>query len=264
MIRALHTGATGMQAQQLSMDTISNNLSNANTAGFKRSRIDFEDLMYQTLKVVGSPAGGSSGNQIPTGIEVGLGVRPAATQKIFSQGVFQQTDNSLDMAIEGDGFFQVKLPNGTTVYTRNGSFKKDSQGNIVTSDGYKLEPSIVVPAEAIDISVSADGTVSVTTQGQTEPQTIGNIQLARFVNPAGLNCIGKNLFTESAASGTATISTPGENGAGTIAQGFIENSNVQVVEEMVNMIIAQRAYEIISKTIQGADEMLQVASNLRR
>jgi flagellar basal-body rod protein FlgG len=263
MIRALHTAATGMLAQQLNMDTISNNLSNANTAGFKRSRIDFEDLMYQTLRVVGSPAG-TGGAEIPTGIEVGLGTRPAATQKIYSQGVFQQTDNPLDMAIEGDGFFQVKLPNGTTVYTRNGSFKKDSQGNIVTSDGYKLEPPIVVPPEALDISVAADGTVSINTQGSTTPQTIGNITLVRFVNPAGLNSTGKNLFLESAASGAPAVGVPGETGLGTISQGFIENSNVQVVDEMVNMIIAQRAYEIISKTIQGSDEMLQVASNLRR
>jgi len=263
MIRALHTSATGMLAQQLNMDTISNNLSNTNTAGFKRSRIDFEDLMYQKLRVVGAPTA-AGGNEVPTGLEVGLGVRPAATQKIFSQGVFQQTENPLDLAIEGEGFFQVKLPNGATVYTRNGSFKKDSQGNVVTSDGYMLEPPIVIPQEAIEIAVAPDGTVTVTQQGNTQPQTIGNIQLARFINPAGLSAIGKNLFIETAASGAAVVGTPGETGNGTIAQGFIENSNVQVVEEMVNMIIAQRAYEIVSKSIQASDEMLQTASNLKR
>jgi flagellar basal-body rod protein FlgG len=263
MIRALHTSATGMLAQQLNMDTIANNLANANTAGFKRTRIDFEDLMYQTLKVSGSPSG-AGGSEIPTGVEVGLGVRPAATQKLFSQGVFQQTENPFDLAIEGDGLFQIKLPNGETAYTRNGSFKKDSEGKIVTSDGYVIEPSIVIPPEAMQVAISADGTVSITVQGSTKPQTIGQITLAKFVNPAGLNTVGKNLFIESAASGSPNVATPGENGLGSIAQGFIENANVQVVEEMVNMIIAQRAYEIISKTIQGADDMLQVASNLRR
>lgn len=263
MIRALHTAATGMQAQQLNMDTIANNLSNANTAGFKRTRIDFEDLMYQTLRVSGSPSG-EGGNQVPTGIEAGLGVRPAATQKIFSQGVFQQTENTLDVAIEGDGFFQVTLPSGDVAYTRNGSFKKDSTGKVVTSDGYYLEPEIIIPENALEVSISIDGIVSVIVQGSTQPQTIGEIQLTRFVNPAGLHSIGKNLFMESAASGSPVSGTPGQEGLGTLAQGFIENSNVQVVEEMVNMIIAQRAYEIISKTIQGADEMLQVASNLRR
>lgn len=263
MVRSLHTAATGMQSQQLNVDTIANNLSNSNTVGFKKSRIDFEDLMYQILRLSGAPIT-AGGTMIPTGIEVGLGTRPAATQKIFSEGVLQQTGNPLDIAIEGIGFFRVTLPDGSDAYTRDGSFKMDSEGNVVTSDGYRIQPSLVIPPDAKEISISVDGTVSVTQQGSTDPVQVGNIELSRFVNPAGLTSMGQNLFLQSGASGEPTAGTPSTEGFGTVAQGFLENSNVQVVEEMVNMIIAQRAYDMNSKVILTSDEMLQTAANLRR
>ncbi len=262
MIRALWTAATGMVAQQLNMDVVANNLANVNTTGFKKSRVDFQDLLYQTTREAGTTV--AKGAQVPTAMETGLGTRAGSVQKIYTTGEFQQTDNPLDVAIEGDGFFQVLMPNGNTAYTRDGSFKLDSQGRIVTSDGYTLQPEITVPPEAESISIGNDGTVSVTIPGQSQPQELGQIQTARFLNPAGLDSIGRNLALPTAASGEPTVGTPGNDGLGTLAQGMVERSNVKVVEEMVNMIVAQRAYEINSKSIQTADEMLGIANNLRR
>lgn len=262
MIRALYTAATGMEAQQINMDVTANNLANVNTTGYKKSRADFQDLLYQTIRVAGSQA--AEGATVPTGIQVGLGTRLAATQKIFTQGDFQQTGNDLDMVIEGDGFFQVSLPSGETAYTRDGSFKKDGTGRIVTSDGYALAPEMSVPSDATKIAIGKDGSVSVTTAGSTEPQILGTIELAKFLNPAGLDNVGGNLFKKTVSSGEPVLGTPGSNGLGTIGQGFVEMSNVKVVEEMVNLIVAQRAYEVNSKSIQTADEMLQIANNLRR
>lgn len=262
MIRSLWCAASGMEAQQLKMDNISNNLANASTVGFKRSRVDFQDLLYQTLKEPGVES--TNGNQIPTGMQLGLGVRPAAITKIFLQGDYQKTDNDLDLAIEGRGFFQITLPDGTIAYTRCGAFKLDSEGTIVTSDGYKLEPEITIPSDATSITVTDDGTISVMTPGTTTPSEVGTIELATFPNQAGLKSIGRNLFIKTEASGDETTGTPGLDGYGTIAQGFLEMSNVSVVDEMVNMIVSQRAYEINSKAVQTSDEMLQTANNLKR
>ncbi len=262
MIRALWTAASGMQAQQMNIDVVANNLANVNTTGFKKSRADFQDLMYQTLKTTGAPS--SNSTQVPTGIQIGLGAKPAAVTKIFTPGNINQTGSDLDLAIEGDGFFQIQTPDGATAYSRAGAFKKDSQGRVVNSDGYPLIPEIVVPANATKISVGNDGTVSVMQGGQNTPTNIGTIQLANFSNPAGLSSTGHNLYQPTDASGTATTGTPGQNGIGTLSQGFLEMSNVSVMEEMVNMIVGQRAYEINSKAVQAADEMLQQANNLRR
>jgi flagellar basal-body rod protein FlgG len=251
-----------MQSQQMNIDVCANNLANVNTSGFKRGRIDFQDLMYQTLKLPGTVAGG--GGVIPTGMQMGHGCRPVAIQKIFVQGDYQQTGNELDLAIEGAGFFQVTLPDGEIAYTRAGALKKDSEGRISTSDGYLMNPGLTIPEDALKVSVEADGTVSVLQAGQSSPTQIGTIELATFVNPAGLIAKGKNLYMASDASGTAITGEPGTSGLGTIAQGYLEMSNVSVVEEMVNMIVGQRAYEINSKAIQAADEMLQMANNLKR
>lgn len=262
MMRALWSAASGMVAQQLNVDTIANNLANVNTAGFKRQRVDFQDLMYQTSRTAGTPI--AQGVQLPTGTQVGLGTRAAATTKIFSQGTFQETGNALDMVIEGDGFFQVTTPNGNIAYTRAGTFKLDSGGNIVTPDGYQLEPAITIPPNAATVSVGGDGTVSVTLAGQDAPQSIGQITIARFANPAGLSNIGHSLYATTAGSGAADVGTPGQDGRGALAQGVLELSNVQVVEEMVNMITAQRAYEANSQAVKVADDMLQTANNTRR
>ncbi|HIJ80668.1 MAG TPA: flagellar basal-body rod protein FlgG [Desulfuromonadales bacterium] len=262
MIRALWTAASGMQGQQKSIDVIANNLANVNTTGFKRSRADFQDLMYQNLKSTGSPA--TNATQVPTGIQIGLGTRLAAVSKIFNAGDFTQTGNELDMAIEGDGFFAITLPDGTTGYSRAGAFKRDSTGQIVTSDGNPLSPSITIPSNATKINIGSDGTVSVQQAGQSAATTVGNIQLATFANPAGLSSQGKNIYLPTDSSGTATSGTPGQNGIGTVAQGMLEMSNVNIAEEMVNMIVGQRAYEVNSKAVQASDEMLQTANNLRR
>ncbi|MBJ6724819.1 flagellar basal-body rod protein FlgG [Geomesophilobacter sediminis] len=262
MIRALWTAASGMQAQQLNMDVISNNLANSNTTGFKKSRADFQDLMYQNLKTTGAPATNST--TTPTGIQVGLGVKPASVSKVFTAGSITQTGNELDIAIEGDGFFQVQQADGTTAYTRAGTFKKDGTGRMVTPDGQPLLPEIIIPSNATKINIGTDGTVSVQQAGQSAPTTVGTIQLASFQNPSGLSAIGRNLFQQSDSSGTATTGTAGLNGLGTLDQGYLEQSNVSVVEEMVNMIVGQRAYEINSKAVQAADEMLQQAGNLKR
>ena len=262
MIRALWTAASGMQAQQLNIDVVANNLANVNTAGFKKSRADFQDLMYQTLKTTGAPSTNST--QIPSGIQIGLGTRTAAVTKMFTPGNINQTGNELDIAIEGDGFFQIQMPDGTTAYSRAGAFKKDSQGRVVTSDGYPLLPEVVIPNNAVKVTIGNDGTMSVLQAGQTTPTNIGTIQLASFSNPAGLNSVGHNLYLPTDASGNATTGTAGQNGLGTLSQGFLEMSNVSVMEEMVNMIVGQRAYEINSKAVQAADEMLQQANNLKR
>ena len=262
MIRAIWIAASGMEAQQLNVDVISNNLANVNTAGFKRSRADFQDLLYQNLKTAGTSS--SSSTMVPTGMQLGQGARPVAIQKIFMQGDYQQTQNELDIAIDGKGFFQVLQPNGDIAYTRAGAFKLDSDGRIVTSDGYILEPEITIPSDTLNITVGNDGTVSVLQSGQNESTEVGTIQLAMFANPAGLNSMGRNLYTPTSSSGDATTGTPGSSGFGTLSQGYLEMSNVSVVEEMVNMIIGQRAYEVNSKAIQTADQMLQMANNVSR
>lgn len=262
MIRALTTSATGMNAQQVNIDVIANNLANVNTPGFKKSRMNFQDLIYQTMKMAGAPS--TESTQIPTGMQIGLGTRPTSSFKIFSQGTFQETENPLDMAIEGEGFFQVTMPDGTYAYTRDGSFKVDSEGNVVTDDGFYLEPNIAIPQDAISINVGQDGTVTVVTAGSTESQEVGKVTTVRFSNPAGLISAGKNLLLETVASGSPIVGTPGQEGFGTIASGFLEVSNVDVVKEMVDMIKAQRAYQINSKVIKGADDMLGTVADLKR
>jgi flagellar basal-body rod protein FlgG len=262
MIRSLWTSATGMQAQVLNLDVISNNLANVNTTGFKKSRAEFQDLLYETLRPAGTSS--SQDSQVPTGIQIGHGTRPSTVLKIFTQGTMENTGNELDLALEGDGFFQIVRPNGETAYTRDGAFKLDSDGRIVNSDGFALEPEISIPSDAVSISVGMDGTVSVLQAGDSTPSEVGTIELARFVNPAGLISTGRNLYITSEASGDELTGIPGEDGLGTIAQGFLEMSNVSVVDEMVSMITAQRAYETNSKSIQTADEMLQIANNIKR
>ena len=262
MIRALHTAAAGMETQQFNIDVISNNLANVNTNGYKTVRPDFEDLLYQTLRPAGAMAAG--GAQLPSGLQIGLGARPAATYGLFTTGAIQVTGNPLDLAIEGDGFFKVLLPDGTVAYTRDGALKIDVQGRLVTSDGYPLEPEIIIPQDAQTITIGKDGTVSVLRAGQTTPDEVGQIQLARFINPSGLQHLGQNLYKPTAASGDPVEGAPGEQGFGTVAQNMLEMSNVQIVDEMVAMIIAQRAYEISAKAIQTSDEMLNIANNLRR
>jgi flagellar basal-body rod protein FlgG len=259
MMRALYTAATGMQAQQLNMDVISNNLANVNTTGFKRSRADFQDLLYQEIRPAGTTV--AQGAQRPVGLEVGLGVQPGTTETMFDEGTFQNTGNQLDVAIQGNGFYKVALPDGTFGYTRDGAFKMDSQGKLVNSDGYAVQPEITIPANATSIAVGQDGTVSVTLPGQ-QPNKVGQITLTQFANPAGLQHIGGNNFIETAASGAPTDTTAGQQGAGTLSQGTLEMSNVQIVQEMVNMITAQRAYEVNSKAITTADSMLSTANNL--
>lgn len=262
MIRSLFVAATGMEAQKLNIDVIANNLANVNTVGYKKSRADFQELIYQNVKTSGATS--AEGSQIPSGIQVGLGVKPVAVQKLFMQGDFTQTGNQLDLVMEGDGFFQILLPDGTRAYSRSGAFKLDSDGRIVNSDGYPLEPAISIPVDTTSITVSSDGKVSVSQPGSTTPTEIGQIELARFINPGGLKSLGKSLYINTGSSGDATTANPGSEGLGTIAQGFIEMSNVNVVEEMVNMIVSQRAYEISSKAVQASDDMLQIANNLKR
>ncbi|NTU41861.1 MAG: flagellar basal-body rod protein FlgG [Nitrospirales bacterium] len=262
MIRSLYSAATGMEAQKLNIDVIANNLANVNTVGFKKGRADFQDLLYQTISEPG--AASAEGTVIPSGIQIGLGVKPVAVQKIFQQGDFTSTGNSLDLVIEGDGFFQVLQPDGTVSYTRSGAFKMDNEGRVVTSDGYPMEPPITIPANTLNITVGSDGKVSVLQAGSNTPTQIGQIELARFINPAGLKALGKNLFQQTGSSGQPTTGNPSSEGLGTISQGFLEMSNVNVVEEMVNMIISQRAYEVNSKAVQASDEMLQTANNLKR
>ncbi|MEW6482725.1 MAG: flagellar basal-body rod protein FlgG [bacterium] len=263
MERSLWTAATGMNAQQFHLDVIANNLANVNTTGYKRDRAEFEDLLYATLRLPGTPITG--GGKIPSGIQVGHGVKVAGTQKIHLPGSLEETKNPLDLAIEGPGFFQVLLPNGEIGYTRDGVFSKDSEGRIVNANGYILQPEITIPEDATDISIMEDGSVFAIMGGDMKtPEEIGKIELVRFVNPGGLSAMGKNILKQTAASGEPLTGTPGEGGFGRIAQGFIEMSNVNVVEEMVRMIVAQRAYEFSSKAIQTADSMLGVVTTLKR
>lgn len=260
MMTALYSAATGMNAQQTNMDVISNNLANVDTNGFKKSRADFQDLMYQTKIAPGSSTGENNNN--PTGLQIGTGVKTVGTKKLFSQGNFKDTSNPLDVAIEGDGFFQIIKPDGTMAYTRNGSFNLDEQGRMVTAEGFYLEPAIAVPAEAQNLSIAKDGRVTGDINNQT--QTFGRITLANFVNPNGLMNIGNNLYQTSVASGQAIVNNPGTASTGTLLQSYLETSNVKIVNEMVDMIAAQRAYEINTKTINTADNMLQAANNLKR
>lgn len=262
MVRSMYTAATGMEAQQLYMDTISNNLANVNTNGFKRQKIEFQDLMYQTLREPGIR--NVEGGMAPSGIEVGLGVQLAATQRIFQQGSLNQTGNSMDLAIQGEGFYQIALPDGGIAFSRNGEFKLSSDGTIVTSNGYPVYPEIVLPEGAKELAVNADGMVVVKLIGDETSTEIGQIELVRFVNPAGLKAHGQSLFSVSDASGEPIVNLPGEEGAGTIMQGYVETSNVQIVDEMVSMISAQRAYEIVSKAIQVSEDMMQTVNNLKR
>jgi flagellar basal-body rod protein FlgG len=260
MIRSLWIAKTGMDAQQTQLDTISNNLANVGTTGFKSSRVAFEDLLYQNLRQSG--ANSSQQTQLPTGLQIGTGVMPVATEMNFTQGNLQQTGNQFDLAINGQGFFQVQMPDGTTQYTRDGSFQISSTGQLVTASGFPVTPAITVPTGAQTVTIGQDGTVTVTLAGKATPTTIGTLQLANFVNPPGLQANGQNLFQETASSGTPQPNVPGTNGLGTLQQGYIETSNVNVVSELVNMIQTQRAYEMNSKSIQTADQMLSKLSDL--
>lgn len=262
MIRALYTAASGMNAQQANIDTVAHNLANVNTAGFKKSHMEFEDLVYQETRVPGSAT--SSVGEAPIGLEIGLGTRPVGTSRDFGQGNLRATNAPLDLAIEGDGFFQITTPSGTTAYTRTGSFHRDSQGSLVTADGYGLEPQITIPANATTVTISKDGIVSAQIAGQSATQQLGTIELATFQNAAGLRPLGGNLFEVTTASGDAQTGAPGQDGKGSVQQGFVEDSNVSVVEEMVNMILGQRAYEANSRVVKAADEMLQQVNNMVR
>lgn len=260
MLRGLWAAASGMAAQKLNIDVISNNLANVNTVGFKKSRNDFQDLMYQTIRQAGSET--ASGGQVPSGIQIGMGTMPVSIQKLFIQGDFQETRNELDLAIEGQGFFRV-IRNDTECYTRSGNFKLDAEGNIVTADGDRLQPEMTVPAEAVSVNVDSDGTVTAFDPDGVGT-SIGVLELYSFANPAGLSAMGHNLYNTTDASGEAVAGMPGSSGMGSIVQGYLEMSNVDVVEEMVNMIIAQRAYEINSKAIKTADDMMSIVNNIKR
>lgn len=259
MMKALYTSATGMKAQQFLLDVISNNLANVNTTGFKRSQISFQDLLYD--KYVPAGAESAQGVETPTGLQVGSGVRVVSTNKVFTQGVPENTGRTLDMAIQGKGFFQISHPDGTSVYTRDGTFHLNSAGEVVTAEGLKLEPPISITGDIISISIGSDGTVS-TQSSSGASQSTGTITLATFPNPAGLESMGRNLYRETTASGTATTGTPGQTGIGEIMQGFRESSNVEVVTELVNLIVAQRAYETSSRAIKAADDMLQTTNRI--
>ena len=254
MIRSLWIAKTGLDAQQTNLDVISNNLANVSTNGYKRARAVFEDLLYQTIRQPG--AASSQQTTIPSGLMIGTGVRPIATERIFTQGNLQKTENALDLAINGQGFFQIQMPDGTLAYTRDGAFQRDSTGQVVTSSGYPLSPAITIPSTAQTVTVSRDGIISITQTGTAGATQIGTIQLASFVNPGGLQSIGENLFVETGSSGTPTPNTPGTNGTGLINQGYAETSNVNVAEELVTMIQTQRAYEMNSKAVTTSDQML--------
>lgn len=261
MIRALYSAGSGMAAQQMNVDNIANNLANANTTGFKMRRTEFQDLVYQTIVQPGTASGAQT--TVPTGLQLGLGARPAANEVIFAQGDFQQTSNPLDVVIQGKGFFQIRRASGELAYTRSGAFHLDRDGNVVTLNGESVEPQITIPPEAQAVTIAADGTVSYTLPGQTTTQLAGQIQLANFVNPAGLNSIGSNLYLPTDASGDPTIGNPGgQEGLGTLQQGYLEGSNVSVVEEFINLIVSQRAYEANSKVVKAADEMYQQVNNI--
>ncbi len=261
MQRALWTAAAGMGVQQTNLDVIANNLANVNTTGFKKSRAEFEDLLYQTVNAPGTSS--SASTLIPAGVQVGLGAKTASVKRMFSQGDFKATESPLDLVIEGDGFFKVTRPDGTLVYTRDGSFSTNESGNLVNSQGYLLDPPIVIPTDAKSVTIGRDGTVSVRLADETTSQ-IGNIEIAHFINPAGLQSLGNNLYVPSRASGDPILGTPGAEGLGELQQGFLETSNVQVVNELVDMITAQRAYELNSRAIKASDEMLQQVAQLVR
>ena len=262
MIRSLHTSASGMEAQQFRIDVISNNLANVNTTGFKKSRAEFQDLFYQEVRAARAGGAGEDRGQAAP-LEVGLGVRPTSTQKMFTAGDFIQTNNSLDLAIEGDGFFKVRMQDGSNAYTRAGSFVTDKDGVVVTQSGNALDPPIIVPTETQSITVDKDGTVKALFPGETDAVEIGRVELAQFTNPSGLKSVGYGLYQQTETSGVEILGTPGEGGLGAITQGMLETSNVKVVEEMIDLIAAQRAYEINSKVVRAADEMLRESSNLR-
>jgi len=260
MLRSLWIAKTGLDAQQTHIDVITNNLANVGTNGFKRARAVFEDLLYQTLRQPGAQS--SQTTQIPAGLQLGTGVRPVSTERIFVQGNLQQTGNTLDVAIQGPGFFQVLMPDGTTAYSRDGSFHTDPNGQLVTASGFAVQPAITLPANVQSITIARDGVVSVVAAGASTPTQVGTLQLANFINPAGLQSQGENLFTETSASGSPNVNQPGSNGLGLLNSGYVETSNVNVVEELVNMIQTQRAYEINSKAIQTSDQMLQKLAQL--
>jgi flagellar basal-body rod protein FlgG len=260
MNRSLWIAKTGLEAQQTQMDVVTNNLANVGTNGFKRSRAVFEDLLYQTIRQPGAPS--SQQTQLPSGLQLGTGVRAVAAERLFTQGNLQQTNNTKDVAIQGMGFFQVMTPEGTLAYTRDGSFQTGNQGQLVTSSGYVVQPPITLPADAQNITVGRDGVVSVTQPGNVAQTQIGQLQLASFMSPAGLEAKGENLYAETTASGTPLVNVPGSNGLGFLSQGYVETSNVNVVEEMVNMIQVQRAYDLNSKAITASNEMLQKLSQL--
>lgn len=262
MVRSLWTAATGMQAQQLNIDNMSNNLANVNTHGFKKGRILFQDLLYHDIKAAGATT--AAGIQHPSGIQMGMGVMVVAIQKIHSQGNYETTYNQLDLTVEGDGYFQVTMPDGNIGYIRSGAFSIDANGDVVTPEGYRLEPNINIPENALSISVSTDGIFSVRLPGEIEEAELGQIEIARFINPSGLDSAGENIYMETGASGAAQVGIPGEDGYGKIRQGFLETSNVSMITEMVNMITGQRAYEMNSKAVQTSDEMLQTVASLKR
>jgi flagellar basal-body rod protein FlgG len=263
MLRSLYSAASGMTAQQMNVDNIANNLANANTTGFKMRRAHFQDLLYQNVTQAGAAAGEQT--TIPAGLQLGLGTRASSNDMVFTEGTITKTDNPLDIAIQGSGFFQIRLQNGTFAYTRDGSFKLDRDGNLVTGDGDFLEPSIKIPTEASSVTIAADGKVTYTMPNKSDTQTAGQIQIAQFQNPGGLNSVGKNLFTSTDASGDAIMGTPGgSDGSGTLLQKNLEGSNVSVVDEFINLIVAQRAYEANSKVVKASDDMYQQANNLRQ
>jgi flagellar basal-body rod protein FlgG len=262
MIKAMRTAASGMAGQQMNVDNIANNLANVNTTGFKRSKLEFQDVLYQNFRRAGSVT--AIGTETPVGLSIGYGTKPSATVREFSTGDLAQTGNPLDMAIEGDGFFQIQMPDGTTAYTRDGTFKLSADGRVVTSEGYFLLPEITIPEDTLSIAVGNDGTIQVMQFGQDVATDLGQFELARFINPAGLAAIGRNLLIRTSASGDPATDIPGQGGLGQINQGYVEMSNVRVVDEMVNMIVAQRSYEMNSKAIQTADDMSAIANNLKR
>ena len=262
MIRAMRTAASGMYAQKLNVDNIANNLANVNTTGFKKAKLEFQDILYEVMRMAGATS--AVGFEVPVELQIGYGARPIATQRIFSQGTLVNTGNPFDLAIQGDGFFMVTLPDGTEAFTRDGAIKISRDGDLVTTDGYLLAAAITLPPEAVESFVGVDGTVTVRNAGETEVTDIGQITLAKFLNPAGLTAVGGNLYIQTTASGDFIEGVPGEDGLGKIMSGFLEMSNVETVEEMVNLIIAQRAYEINSKAIQTAEDMIQIANNLKR
>jgi flagellar basal-body rod protein FlgG len=262
MIKAMHTAASGMVAQQMNVDNIANNLANVSSNGYKRTRVEFQDVLYKNYRRAGSLT--TLGSTIPTNLAIGYGTKPVATVREFSVGDLTPTGNPLDLAISGNGFFQISMPDGTIGYTRDGAFKISAEGQVVTADGFFFYPELIIPEDATSISVGIDGTIEVLLVGNDEPQTIGQIELAKFVNPAGLSAVGHNLYTQTSASGEPILGTPTQEGLGKIDQGYLEISNVEVVDEMVRMIVAQRAYELNSKVIKTSEDMTQIANNLKR